>query len=43
MLINTKRFLSIMGTGIMSLALGICIGGICEKIKENNCCVIDEM
>jgi len=41
--INTKKVLSFMGTGIMAMALGICIGGICEKMKDNSCCVIDEV
>lgn len=42
MFINTKRMMSYLGTGVMSLALGIVVGGLCEKMKDGTC-VIEDM
>ncbi len=43
MLINTRRALSYFGTCAMSLAFGVCIGGLLEKFKDNDDLVIDEI
>ena len=42
MLLNTKRMMSYLGTGVMSFAMGIVVGGICEKMKDTSC-VIEEI